>query len=303
MFNPSAPPYILSLKFQPNIGLSKQQSDLWTPLVNQRWKPCIASTSTSSSVSDSSGYIQVFLDGGLNQQRMGICDVVDVAKILNATHVIPYLEVNPVWKDAIYFEDIFDVDHFMNILKNDISIVRELPDEYTWSTREYYASAIRSTRVKNAPIHASTNWYREHVYPVLESYGIAAISPFSHRLAFNNMPVDIQRLRNLGVLLVNRLRFPVVESDDVVGTEYLKQVVDKEGIKSAGRFVSLHLRFDKDTVAHSACDFGGGKAEKKALAKYRKAIWEGRVMNSRFTDEELTNQGSCPLTPEEISFY
>ncbi|KAM0022091.1 putative GDP-fucose protein O-fucosyltransferase [Helianthus debilis subsp. tardiflorus] len=296
-------------------NLSKQQSDLWTPLVNQGWKPCIASTSTSSSVSDSSGYIQVFLDGGLNQQRMGICDAVAVAKILNATLVIPYLEVNPVWKDASYFEDIFDVDHFMNVLKDDISIVRELPDEYTWSTREYYASAIRSTRVKNAPLHASANWYREHVFPVLESYGIAAISPFSHRLAFNNMPADIQRLRckvnfealtfvshvrNLGDLLVNRLRFPVVESDDAAGTEYLKQVVDKEGIKSAGRFVALHLRFDKDMAAHSACDFGGGKAEKKALARYRKAIWQGRVMNSRFTDEELRNQGRCPLTPEEI---
>jgi hypothetical protein len=50
-----------------------------------------------------SGYIQVFLDGGLNQQRMGICDAVAVAKILNATLVIPHLEVNPVWKDSRCF--------------------------------------------------------------------------------------------------------------------------------------------------------------------------------------------------------
>ncbi|XP_076905431.1 O-fucosyltransferase 39-like [Bidens hawaiensis] len=326
-------------------NLNEQQSDLWTPLVNQGWKPCIDSTSTSLPLPDSSGYIQVFLDGGLNQQRMGICDAVSVAKILNATLVIPYLEVNPVWKDKVvpltfecqtctyekyinhmntnmtlsciccYFEDIFDVDHFMNVLKNDISVVRELPDEYAWSTREYYASAIRSTRVKNAPLHASANWYLEHVSPVLESYGIAAISPFSHRLAFDNMSVDIQRLRckvnfealtfvphvrNLGDLLVNRLRFPVVQSDDATGTEYLKQVVDTKGIKGRGKFVALHLRFDKDMAAHSACDFGGGKAEKKALARYRKAIWQGRVLNSRFTDEELRNQGRCPLTPEEI---
>ncbi|MFS7986926.1 putative GDP-fucose protein O-fucosyltransferase [Helianthus anomalus] len=230
---------------------------------------------------------------------MGICDAVVVAKIINATLVIPYLEVNPVCKDASYFEDIFYVDHFMNVLKDNIFIVTELPDKYTWSTREYSASAIRSTRVKNTPLHASANWYREHVSPVLESYGIAAISPFSHWLAFNNMPSDIQRLRckvnfealtfishvrNLGDLLVNRLRFPVVESDDVAGTEYLKQVVNKEGIKSTGRFVAPHLRFD----------------EKKALARYRKATLQGRVMNSRFTDEELTNQGHCPLTSEEM---
>ncbi|KAI4389825.1 hypothetical protein MLD38_002006 [Melastoma candidum] len=29
-------------------------------------------------------------------------------------------------------------------------------------------------------------------------------------------------------------------------------------------------------------------------------IWQGRVMNSQFTDQELRNQGRCPLTPEQI---
>lgn len=53
-------------------------------------------------------------------------------------------------------------------------------------------------------------------------------------------------------------------------------------------------------AAHSACDFGGGKAEKLALAKYRQVIWQGRVLNSQFTDEELRSRGRCPLTPEEI---
>ncbi|MBA0653783.1 hypothetical protein Goklo_020918 [Gossypium klotzschianum] len=53
-------------------------------------------------------------------------------------------------------------------------------------------------------------------------------------------------------------------------------------------------------AAHSACDFGGGKAEKLALAKYRQTIWQGRVLNSQFTDKELRSQGRCPLTPEEV---
>lgn len=53
-------------------------------------------------------------------------------------------------------------------------------------------------------------------------------------------------------------------------------------------------------AAHSACDFGGGKAENLALAKYRQVIWGGRVINSQFTDEELRSQGRCPLTPEEV---
>uniref|UniRef100_A0A2N9FKT9 O-fucosyltransferase family protein n=1 Tax=Fagus sylvatica TaxID=28930 RepID=A0A2N9FKT9_FAGSY len=262
----------------------------------------------------SQGYIQVFLDGGLNQQKMGICDAVAVAKIMNATLVIPHLEVNPVWQDSSSFTEIFDVDHFIDVLRDEISIVKELPSEFSWSTREYYATGIRATRIKTAPVHASANWYLENVVPVLQSYGIAAIAPFSHRLTFENLPANIQRLRckvnfqalafvphirALGDTLVNRLRSPS-NKIQAVGTEYLLEGRDQIEKQKAGKFVVLHLRFDKDMAAHSACDFGGGKAERLALAKYRQVLWQGRVLNSQFTDEELRNQGRCPLTPEEI---
>ncbi|GER27301.1 O-fucosyltransferase family protein [Striga asiatica] len=292
----------------------RRQADLWMPLAHQRLKPCARSDRTSSLPEKSRGYIQVFLDGGLNQQRMGICDAVAVAKILNATLIIPHLEVNPVWQDSSTFMDIFDVDQFINVLKNDISVVKELPDEYYWSTREYYATAIRATRVKTAPVHASAHWYLENVLPVLESYGIAAIAPFSHRLAFDNMPEEIQRLRckvnfqalvfvphikSLGDALVSRLR-QSPNTHEVGRNNYLGKFGDVMDKKGTGKFVVLHLRFDKDMAAHSACDFGGGKAEKLALAKYRQVIWQGRVLNSQFTDEELRSRGRCPLTPEEI---
>ncbi|KAG8474893.1 hypothetical protein CXB51_031582 [Gossypium anomalum] len=291
-----------------------EQSDLWTPLADQGWRLCLESVNTPSLPQNSEGYLQVFLDGGLNQQRMGICDAVAVAKILNATLVIPYLEVNPVWQDSSSFMDIYDVDHFINVLKDDVSIVKELPDEFSWSTREYYATAIRATRIKRAPVHASANWYLENVLPVLQSYGIAAISPFSHRLSFDNLPSEIQQLRckvnfkalvfvphirALGDAIVHRLRYPPGETE-ALSSDYLRVTTGQNDKQRPQKFVVLHLRFDKDMAAHSACDFGGGKAEKLALAKYRQTIWGGRVLNSQFTDEELRSQGRCPLTPEEI---
>lgn len=85
----------------------------------------------------------------------------------------------------------------------------------------------------------------------LASYGIAAISPFSHRLAFDNMSMDIQRLRckvnfqaltfvphikALGDALVNRLRYPP-------SSGYLEEPTNVK--HKAGKFVVLHLRFDK----------------------------------------------------------
>ncbi|XP_050213431.1 O-fucosyltransferase 31 [Mercurialis annua] len=294
--------------------LRRDQSELWSPLPYQGWKPCPPDHPIfiKPSLPDKSqGYIQVFLDGGLNQQRMGICDAVAVAKILNATLVIPHLDVNPVWQDSSSFMDIFDVDHFIDTLDQEVSIVRAPPTEYSWSTREYYGTGIRATRIKTAPLHASADWYLENVLPVLQSYGIAAIAPFSHRLAFDKLPITIQRLRckvnfealvfvprikSLGDTLVNRLRFPAGAS----GTELLKDRRGGTGKEGSGKYAVLHLRFDKDMTAHSSCDFGGGKAERLALAKYRQVLWQGRVLNMQFTDEELRGQGRCPLTPEEI---
>uniref|UniRef100_A0A0D3H6T5 O-fucosyltransferase family protein n=1 Tax=Oryza barthii TaxID=65489 RepID=A0A0D3H6T5_9ORYZ len=288
---------------------NKQKRELWSPLPYQGWKPCLKSSSVHGVPLEPTGYIQVFLDGGLNQQRMGICDAVAVAKILNATLVIPHLEVNPVWKDTSSFEEIFDVDHFINTLKAEVSIVKVLPKEFSWSTREYYGTGIRATRIKTAPVHASASWYLENVSPILQSYGIAAIAPFSHRLAFDDLPVDIQHLRckvnfqalvflphiiSLGETLVKRLRSPVQGQSG----ELIQEV--GEDTNQAGKYAVLHLRFDKDMAAHSACDFGGGRAERLALAKYRQVIWQGRVLNSQLTDEELRNLGRCPLTPEEI---
>ncbi|KAL3514268.1 hypothetical protein ACH5RR_026985 [Cinchona calisaya] len=290
----------------------EQESELWSPLLNQGWKHCADSHTTSPFPKKSRGYIQVFLDGGLNQQRMGICDAVAVAKILNATLVIPHFEVNPVWQDSSSFADIFDVDHFIDVLKNEVSIVKDLPSQYSWSTRDYYATGIRATRIKTAPIHASDTWYLENVLPVMQSHGIAAISPFSHRLAFDNLPSEIQHLRckvnfeglvfvphikMLAETLINRLRY-AASGDRALGVSNWQERLDDK--QRAGQYVVLHLRFDKDMAAHSACDFGGGKAEKLALAKYRQVLWQGRVLNSQYTDEELRHQGRCPLTPEEI---
>lgn len=93
---------------------------------------------------------------------------------------------------------------------------------------------------------------------VHSSYGIAAVSPFSHRLSFDNLPMDIQRLRckvnfqalvfvphirALGDALVSRLRHPY--KNGAPGASYLQESTDVIDKDSAGKFVVLHLRFDK----------------------------------------------------------
>lgn len=274
---------------------------LWDRPDSGGWMPCARRDDESSRPAASNGLLQVFLEGGLNQQRMGICDAVAVAKILNATLVLPHFDVNPVWKDTSTFADIFDVSHFLETLSHDVNIITELPKEFEWSTREYYATGFRATRVKNAPVQASPEWYITNVLPLMRSAGVVAVAPFSHRLAFNDLPDEIQRLRckvnfealrfvpsihNLGNILVERLR--------------KSQARNVDGDAGKHKYLALHLRFDKDMAAHSACDFGGGRAERRALAKYRSVVWQGRVSNALLSDKELRHRGKCPMTPEEV---
>lgn len=60
------------------------------------------------------------------------------------------------------------MDHFIDVLHDEVSMVKELPSEFSWSTREYYSMGIRATRIKTAPVHASANWYLDNVLPVLK---------------------------------------------------------------------------------------------------------------------------------------
>lgn len=48
------------------------------------------------------------------------------------------------------------------------------------------------------------------------------------------------------------------KKDGAFGIEYPRDITDMKGDQEAGRFVVLHLRFDREMVAHLVCDFSGG---------------------------------------------
>ncbi|MBA0798425.1 hypothetical protein Gohar_009017, partial [Gossypium harknessii] len=100
----------------------------------------------------SNGFLKVSCNGGLNQMRAAICDMVTVARLLNLTLVVPELDKKSFWADPSDFEDIFDVRHFIDSLRDEVRIVRRLPKRFSskygfeafqmppvsWSNEKYY---------------------------------------------------------------------------------------------------------------------------------------------------------------------
>jgi hypothetical protein len=49
---------------------------------------------------NNNGFILISANGGLNQQRVAVCNAVVVAALLNATLVLPRFLYSSVWKDT-----------------------------------------------------------------------------------------------------------------------------------------------------------------------------------------------------------
>ncbi|GFP79865.1 uncharacterized protein at1g04910 [Phtheirospermum japonicum] len=69
----------------------------------------------------------VSYNGGLNQMRAAICDMVAIARCLNVMLIVPELYKTSFWNNPSEFQDIFDVDHFITSLRDDVRILKELP--------------------------------------------------------------------------------------------------------------------------------------------------------------------------------
>lgn len=230
----------------------------------------------------SNGFLKVSCNGGLNQMRAAICDMVAVARLLNVTLVVPELDKQSFWADPSDFQDIFDVRHFIDSLRDEVRIVRRLPKKF--GKKHGYQTLVMP------PVSWSTEkYYLEQILPLYRKYKVIHFNRTDTRLGNNGISLDIQRLRCR--VNFHALRFtPEIEA---LGQKLVHILQQK------GPFLALHLRYEMDMLAFSGCTHGCTMEEAEELKRMRYAFpwWREKEIIS----EEKRSQGQCPLTPEETA--
>ncbi|KAG6480373.1 hypothetical protein ZIOFF_063873 [Zingiber officinale] len=269
-----------------------------------------------------SGYILVSANGGLNQQRVAVCNAVAVAALLNAYLVIPNFLYSSVWKDTSQFGDIYHEDFFMNYLKNDVDIVKELPSHLQSLDIEAIGSLITDNDIRK---ESTPEYFLRVVFPLLLKNGVVHFYGFGNRLSFDPLPLDLQKLRckcnfhalkyvpriqEIGSLLVRRIR-KYNSSLNMLDEHLLGKHMPHAPVRrndtstSPVKYLAMHMRFEMDMVAYSLCDFDGGEKERKELQAYREVHFPTLTMqiknNNSLSPEESRSLGKCPLTPEEAA--
>ncbi|KAK4766073.1 hypothetical protein SAY87_007715 [Trapa incisa] len=229
------------------------------------------------------GYLMVSCNGGLNQMRAAICDMVAIARYLNVTLIVPELDKTSFWNDPSEFQDIFDVDHFITSLRDEVRILKELPSRLK--------KKVEQGRVYSMPpvSWSDISYYHNQILPLIRKYKVLHLNRTDARLANNGQSLDLQKLR----CRVNFKALRFTSQIEEMGRRAIKL------LRQNGPFLVLHLRYEMDMLAFSGCTQGCSPEEAEELTRMRYAYpwWKEKIINSDLKRKD----GLCPLTPEETA--
>ncbi|XP_050213473.1 protein EMBRYO SAC DEVELOPMENT ARREST 30 [Mercurialis annua] len=240
------------------------------------------------------GYIYAKIFGGFDKIRSSICDLVIISRLLNATLVIPEIQetlrskgVSSKFKSFSY---LYDEEQFIASLKNDIIIVRSLPENLKAARKR---NEFPTFKPKSS---ASPNFYIKDILPKLKKSKVIGLVLADGGCLQSILPPsmsEFQRLRCRVAFLALQFRSEI----RVLG----RQIIDR--LRARGQpFLAFHPGLVRDKLAYHGCAelFQDVHTE---LIQYRRAqmIKQGILSEELSVDSYIRKEnGACPLMPEEV---
>nr|GEV07846.1 GDP-fucose protein O-fucosyltransferase [Tanacetum cinerariifolium] len=168
-------------------------------------------------------FLVVVVSGGLFEIRNQIVDAVVIARILEASLVLPVLN-----GDESEFADIFDVQQFRETLKADIRVVSSLPSTHlvSWQTLE-----------NQIPHNVHPFLIRARYFKKLNEEGSLVLTGIESKLS-RNLPPDLQKLRCKVAFHALKFAKPIRE----LGNRITRRMWIE------GPYVAIHLSLEKDLL-------------------------------------------------------
>ncbi|KAJ6926059.1 hypothetical protein NC651_010488 [Populus alba x Populus x berolinensis] len=118
-----------------------------------------------------------------------ICNAIALASLLNATLALPRFLYSNVWKDPSQFGDIYQEQYFMNIMKDEVNIVKELPSHLKSLVIEAIGGLITDADIVK---EATPIDYLTKTLPLLLQNGVVHFLGHRLLLGFDPLPSKLQ---------------------------------------------------------------------------------------------------------------
>ncbi|KAJ7956951.1 O-fucosyltransferase family protein [Quillaja saponaria] len=245
-------------------------------------------------IEQNNGFIYAKVFGGFSKIRSSICDLVAISRLLNATLVIPEIQESIRSKGISHkfksFSYLYNEEQFIAYLKNDVVIVKTLPDNLKVARKR---NEFPTFRPKSS---ASPNFYIKEILPKLKKAKVIGLIITDGGCLQSFLPPsmsEFQRLRCRVAFHALQFRSEI----QILGHRIV------ERLRAWGQpFLVFHPGLVRDTLAYNGCAelFQDVHTE---LIQFRRAqmIKQGIVKEELSVDSHMRKEnGSCPLMPEEV---